>query len=118
MIRIKRVYNQPDRSDGVRILVDRVWPRGLRKILTRIDHWRWDLAPSPALRKWFRHDPRKWGEFRRRYRNELKGRGKLEELQGLADRARRETITLLFGADDEEHNNAVVIKEILEGLLS
>ena len=117
MIRIKRVYNQPDLSDGVRILVDRLWPRGLKKAEARIDEWRWDLAPSSALRKWFHHDPRKWDEFQRRYRNELKARGKIEELQELAGRAKRGTITLLFGARNEKHNNAVVLKELLEGLL-
>ncbi len=97
--------------------MDRVWPRGLTKAEARIDEWRWDLAPSAALWKWFRHDPRKWDEFQRRYRNELRARGKLEELQTLADRAQRETVTLLFGARDEERNNAVVLKELLEGLL-
>lgn len=117
MIRIKRVYGQPNRSDGVRILVDRIWPRGLSKEKARIDEWRWDLAPTAALRKWFHHDPRKWDEFQRRYRDELRARGKLEELQELADRATRETITLLFGARDEEHNNALVLKELLDGLL-
>lgn len=117
MIRIRGVYTEPALSDGVRILVDHVWPRGLRKAEARIDEWRWDLAPTAALRKWFRHDPRKWDEFQRRYRNELRARGKLEELQKLADRAQRETVTLLFGAGDEERNNAVVLEELLEGLL-
>lgn len=116
MIRIKRVYDPPELSDGVRILVDRVWPRGLKKAEARIDEWRWDLAPTAALRKWFHHDPRKWEAFRRRYRNELKARGKFKELQELAERAKRETLTLLFGARDEEHNNAVVLKELLEEL--
>lgn len=91
MIRIKRVYGRPDRADGVRILVDRLWSRGLKKAEARIDEWRQDLAPIAALRKWFGHDPRKWDEFRRRYWNELKATGKLEELQALAGRARRET---------------------------
>jgi uncharacterized protein YeaO (DUF488 family) len=113
VIRIKRVYNQPDRADGVRILVDRLRPRGLAKEKAGIDEWRQDLAPTAGLRKWFGHDPRKWDEFRRRYRNELKARGKLTELRELADRARRETITRLFGAHDETHNNAVVLKELL-----
>lgn len=116
MIRLKRAYDPPDRSDGVRILVDRVWPRGVKKAEARIDEWRWDLAPTAALHKWFHHDPRKWEAFRRRYRNELEARGKLDELRELAERSRRETITLLFGARDEEHNNAVVLKELLEEL--
>lgn len=117
MIRTKRVYHRPDPSDGVRTLVDRLWPRGLSIEGARIDGWRWDLAPSAALRRWFRHEPRKWEEFRRRYRDELEARGKMEELQELAERARRETITFLFGARDEEQNNAVVLKEILEDLI-
>ena len=117
MVRIKRVYDEPDRQDGLRILVDRVWPRGLKKTAARIDAWRWDLAPTAALRKWFRHDPKKWEEFQRRYRDELEARGKLEELQELAERAERETITLLFGARDEAHNNAVVLKALLEEVL-
>lgn len=97
--------------------MDRLWPRGLKRTEARIDEWRWDLAPTAALRKWFHHDPRKWEEFRRRYRQELKARGKLDELQELANRARRERITLLFAARDEAHNNAVVLKELLEELL-
>lgn len=117
MIRIKRVYTPPDRADGARILVDRVWPRGMKKTHARIDEWRWDLAPSPALRKWFRHDPKKWDDFQRRYRHELKTRGKLDALQELAKRARRERITLLFAAQDEEHNNAVVLRQLLSELL-
>lgn len=116
-IKIKRVYQPRECSDGIRILLDRVWPRGLNKIEARIDEWRWDLAPSAALRKWFRHDPRKWDEFRRRYRGELKTRGKLDDLQELARRAKRERITILFGARDEAHNNAVVLKALLEELL-
>ncbi|MGH7409751.1 MAG: DUF488 domain-containing protein [Candidatus Methylomirabilis sp.] len=117
MIRIKRVYTPPDRADGARILVDRVWPRGLNKTAARIDEWRWDLAPTAALHKWFRHDPKKWDDFQRRYRQELKTRGKLDALQELAKRARRERITLLFAAQDEEHNNAVVLRELLGELL-
>jgi uncharacterized protein YeaO (DUF488 family) len=101
----------------VRILVDRIWPRGVKRAEGRIDEWRWDLAPTRALRKWFRHDPKKWNEFRARYQTELQARGKLQELQQLAKRAVRERITLLFAARDEEHNNAVVLKELLEELL-
>ena len=82
----------------------------------RIDGWRKDLAPSNALRKWFGHLPRRWEEFKRRYPEELETRGEMEELRRLADEAKRETITLLFGAGDEEHNNAVVLKELLEKL--
>jgi len=117
MIRIKRAYSPPDRADGLRILVDRVWPRGLKKIEARIDEWRWDLAPTAALRKWFHHDPKKWDEFQRRYRHELKARSKLDGLRDMAERAKREAITLLFAARDERHNNAVALKELLEELL-
>ncbi|MCI0484657.1 MAG: DUF488 family protein [candidate division NC10 bacterium] len=117
MVRIKRVYDEPNRQDGLRILVDRLWPRGLKRTEARIDEWRWDLAPTAALRKWFRHDPKKWDDFQRRYRHELKTRGKLDALQELANRARQERITLLFGARDEDHNNAVVLKDLLEELL-
>lgn len=112
MIRIKRVYEPPDPSDGLRILVDRLWPRGLAKKKARIVEWRKDVAPSDALRRWFGHDPRKWREFKRRYRQEL-GR-KAEELKELAGQARRGTITLLFASRDEKHNNALVLKEELE----
>ncbi|MGH7372314.1 MAG: DUF488 domain-containing protein, partial [Candidatus Methylomirabilales bacterium] len=117
MIRIERVYEPPGRGDGVRVLVDRLWSRGLSEQKARIDEWQKDLAPTAALRKWFQHDPKKWNEFQRRYRNELKAKGKLEELQELARRAKRETITLLFGALDEEHNNAVALKDLLKELL-
>jgi uncharacterized protein YeaO (DUF488 family) len=114
MVRIKRVYKTWDRSDGVRILVDRLWPRGIAREAARIEAWRKDLAPTDALRKWFGHDPRKWEEFQVRYRNELDAAGKSEELKELAERARRETVTLLYAARDEALNNAVALKKILE----
>lgn len=112
VIRIKRAYRPPERSDGLRILVDRLWPRGLSKEKARIDEWRKDLAPSDALRRWFGHDARKWREFKRRYRQELGS--KSEELRELAGQARLGTITLLFASRDEKHNNALVLKEALE----
>lgn len=112
MIRTKRVYEPPDPSDGLRILVDRLWPRGLAKEKARIDKWRKDLAPSDALRRWFSRDPSRWIEFRRRYRRELSGQ--TQEVRGLAEQARRGTITLLFAARDEKRNNALVLKEVLE----
>ncbi|MGA8753341.1 DUF488 domain-containing protein [Candidatus Deferrimicrobium sp.] len=102
MIRIKRVYAPPDGSDGVRILVDRLWPRGVSKAAARIDEWRKDLAPSNILRKGFGHDPSKWKEFQSRYRNELEAAGKMEELLILGGRARGEAITLVYAAWDEE----------------
>ncbi|MGE5664673.1 MAG: DUF488 domain-containing protein [Deltaproteobacteria bacterium] len=118
MIRVKRVYEPPARSDGERILVDRLWPRGVKKEAARIDAWRKELAPTPALRRWFDHDPRKWREFRVRYRAELDAAGRTgeEDLAALARRARRGTVTLLFAARDEARNNAVALKEIVEEL--
>ena len=116
MIKVKSVYDPPEPTDGVRILIDRVWPQGVKRIGTRIDEWRWDLAPTPALRKWFHRDPKKWDAFTSRYRHELVVRNKIEDLRRLAERATRETITLLFAARDEEHNNAAVLKELLDNL--
>ncbi len=116
MITVKNVHDQPEPSDGVRILVDRLWPRGVRTISTWIDDWRWDLGPSPALRKWFRRDPRKWHAFKRRYRHELEVRGKMSDLRRLAEQAKVGTVTLLFVAGDEEHNSAVALKELLDEL--
>ncbi|MCL5965684.1 MAG: DUF488 family protein [Deltaproteobacteria bacterium] len=114
MIRTKRVHEPPDPSDGVRILVDRLWPRGIRKDAARIDAWRKDLAPTNALRQWYDHDPRKWEEFKLRYRNELSAAGKTGDLEELRRRAKRETVTLLFGAREERRNNAAALKEFLE----
>ncbi|MHB1012281.1 MAG: DUF488 domain-containing protein [Desulfobacteria bacterium] len=116
MIRIKRVYAPPDGSDGVRILVDRLWPRGVSKAAARIDEWRKDLAPSTVLRKWFEHDPSKWEEFQSRYRNELESEGKTEELRIMGEKARKGTITLVYAARDEARNNAVAIKKLIEKL--
>jgi uncharacterized protein YeaO (DUF488 family) len=110
-IRIKRVYEPPEESDGMRILVDRLWPRGLSKEKAAVDLWLKDLAPSTELRKWFGHDPAKWPEFKRRYRAELSGKG--EQLELLRDHMTKEMVTLLYGARDEEHNEAVVLQEIL-----
>ena len=116
MIRIKGVYAPPAETDGVRFLLDRLLPRGASKAAARIDEWRKDLAPSNVLRKWFGHDPSKWEEFQSRYRNELESAGKMDELRILGERARRETITLVYAARDEVRNNAVVLKELVEAL--
>lgn len=105
------MYEPPEPSDGIWVLVDRLWPRGLAKEKARSDQWQKDLAPSDALRRWFGHDPGKWNEFKRRYRQEL-GR-KREELRELAGQARHGIVTLLYAARDEAHNNAVVLKEVL-----
>jgi len=112
MIRIKRVYDPVGHDYGRRVLVDRLWPRGVAKDEARIDEWLKEVAPSDELRKWFGHDPAKWEEFRTRYRQELKPHGEL--LERLRSEARKGTVTLLFAAKDVEHNNAVVLKEMLD----
>ncbi|WP_447986414.1 DUF488 domain-containing protein [Nitrospira sp. Nam74] len=116
MIQIKRAYQEPGPRDGIRILVDRLWPRGIKKEAAHIQEWRKDLAPSDALRRWFKHDPGKWSELRKRYRKELSGKNKMEELRQLAGFAKRKRITLVYGATDEQHNQAVVLKELLDEL--
>jgi uncharacterized protein YeaO (DUF488 family) len=113
-MRIKRVYNEPAKADGRRVLVDRVWPRGLTKKEAQIDEWLKEIAPSARLRKWFGHDPARWKEFKKRYVAELKDQG--EEVEQLAQKAKKRTVTLLFGAKDIEHNNAVALKEYVEKL--
>ncbi|MBJ6750144.1 DUF488 domain-containing protein [Geomonas anaerohicana] len=112
MIRLKRIYDEAAAQDGVRVLVDRLWPRGISKDKAHLDRWEKELAPSDELRHWFGHDPEKWQEFRARYRKELEGQGTL--IEELAALAAGKTLTLLYAAKDEEHNNAVVLKEILE----
>jgi uncharacterized protein YeaO (DUF488 family) len=111
-IGVKRAYDPPTRSDGYRVLVDRIWPRGVTKDDLEIDAWLKDVAPSAALRKWFGHDPKKWDEFRRRYGGELEPHA--AALGQLVERARARRVTLVFGAKDTEHNNAVALKEHLE----
>ncbi|HEV2967290.1 MAG TPA: DUF488 family protein [Candidatus Dormibacteraeota bacterium] len=112
VIQLKRAYDPPSRRDGVRILVDRVWPRGMTREQIRINAWLKDLGPSTRLRQWFGHDPRRWREFRQRYIGELAGKRIL--LDELSSTARRRPLTLVFGARDAIHNQAVVIKEVLE----
>lgn len=111
---IKHAYSKSSLSDGRRILVDRVWPRGITKKRARIVEWRKDLAPATSLRKWFGHDPVRWNEFRRRYRRELKR--SMGELEKLAHLSRKQTITLVYGAADQEHNQAVVLRELISDL--
>jgi len=110
-IRIKRAYEEPDREDGTRILVDRLWPRGLTKEKARVDLWLKDVAPSTELRKWFAHDPGKWAEFQSRYQKELK-RNK-EQLSLLRQEAAKGTVTLVYGAKDQQHNEAVILQRLL-----
>jgi len=114
MIQIKRVYEQPSVADGRRILVDRLWPRGVSRESAKIDEWLPEIAPSGGLRKWFGHDPDRWEEFRRRYRQELSGGSEL--LGRLRGESRNGMVTLLFAAKDEARNNAVVLKEMLDQL--
>ena len=112
MIRLKRAYEKPAAEDGERILVDRLWPRGLTKQKARIDLWMKGIAPSTELRKWFGHDPSKWEEFQRRYTAELKEHPDL--IKELKQKARGATVTLIYAARDEVHNEAVVLKEFVE----
>lgn len=112
MIKVKRVYEPPARGDGKRFLIDRLWPRGLKKEQAQLDAWLKEVAPSDTLRKWFGHDPAKWQEFQRRYFKELEV--KPEAWRPLREAARRGNVTLLFGASDEKHNNAVALKAFLE----
>lgn len=113
MIRIRRVYEAPETNDGYRILVDRVWPRGISKEKAMVDLWLKPIAPSTDLRKWFGHDPGKWETFREKYKEELKD--KEDYLKQIKEKKNEKgTVTLVFGAKDENHNNAVVLKEVLE----
>lgn len=111
VIQLKRAYDSPAAADGRRYLVERLWPRGMRKEALRLDGWVKDAAPSTELRQWFHADPARWPEFRRRYLDELKSNG--EAWAGLLDAARSGTLTLLYAAHDKEHNSAVVLKEFL-----
>ncbi len=113
MIQLKRVYEAPSRKDGLRVLVDRLWPRGLTKEHAAVDLWLKDVAPSTELRKWFGHDPSKWQRFQTRYREELSK--KKDSLALLKRRGKERTITLVYGARDEEHNAALVLKQVVEG---
>jgi uncharacterized protein YeaO (DUF488 family) len=110
MLRLKRVYEPAERSDGRRILVDRLWPRGLSKERAALDEWMKEIAPSTELRRWFSHDPAKWSDFQKRYRKELRTRADL--VREIATRASRGRVTLLYGARDEAHNEAVVLAAV------
>jgi len=113
MIKIKRVYEKPAKADGWRVLVDRLWPRGMKKEAACVDVWMKDVAPSTALRKWFGHEPEKWSEFQKRYRRELERKTELlAELKKMAKE--HGTLTLLYGAKDEEHNDAVALADVLK----
>ena len=111
MIKIKRAYLEPEEDDGMRVLVDRLWPRGLTKEKANIDLWLKDVAPSTELRKWFSHDIEKWEEFKRSYLDELNENKKL--VASLKEQLNKGNVTLIFGARDELHNEAIVLKELL-----
>jgi uncharacterized protein YeaO (DUF488 family) len=115
-ITIKRAYEERSSKDGTRILVDRVWPRGVSKDELHIDGWYRELAPSTELRKWFGHDPERWHEFQKRYVAQLREPDLRERLQELAALAKRGKVTLVYGARDEEHNQAVVLRDYLKKL--
>lgn len=114
MIKIKRIYEKPSPSDGFRVLVDRLWPRGMSKDEAKVDLWLKEIAPSDKLRKWFGHDPKKWDEFQKRYFVELEGKKELVEKIRELEREHR-IVTLLYGARDEKHNNAVALYNLLKG---
>lgn len=111
MLQIKRVYDSPAPDDGFHILVDRLWPRGLTKEKASVDLWLKEIAPSTELRKWFGHDPEKWGEFQKRYRKELAGSRAAMDV--LKQKIREGPVTLLYGAKDHEHNEAAVLLSLL-----
>lgn len=113
-ISVKRAYDPPSPADGYRVLVDRLWPRGVSKVKLKIDEWMKEIAPSAELRKWYGHEPEKWPEFRKRYRAELEKSPWRELLAGLVDRARRGKVTLVIGARDTGHANGAVIGELVE----
>jgi uncharacterized protein YeaO (DUF488 family) len=110
-IRVKRIYAQASDDDGYRVLVDRLWPRGISKASAKLDHWARDLSPSNELRQWYGHDPAKWDGFRRRYRAEIKEMH--EQMEALRERGREARVTLLFGSTELHFNNAHALREIL-----
>ncbi|HET6575889.1 MAG TPA: DUF488 domain-containing protein [Fimbriiglobus sp.] len=113
MFKLKRAYEEPAAADGLRVLVERLWPRGLTKARAAIDLWLKEIAPSAELRKWYGHDPAKWTEFQKRYRAEL--RESTEAVKELRQKGKVGTVTLVYAARDEEHNSALVLKKLLEG---
>ena len=112
-LQLKRAYEPAEPSDGMRILIDRLWPRGVSKEKAALDEWMKDIAPSTELRKWFGHDPEKWPEFQRRYRAELAQHG--PELERIRALARKHKVTLIYSARDEQHNDAIVLRDVLVG---
>lgn len=115
-VQIKRAYEKAEKKDGYRVLVDRLWPRGIKKAKLHLDNWIKEIAPSDDLRKRFGHKPENWKSFKKDYKKELRTTDHKEQLKFLADIAKRKTLTLVYGARDEKLNNATVIKEIVEKL--
>lgn len=113
VIRIQRAYENPDKDDDYRVLVDRIWPRGRSKDELALDDWQKELAPSTQLRQWFGHDPERWKEFQKRYRSELLSEEQQTRLKELLAAAGKNDITLVYGAKDTEHNQALVLREVL-----
>jgi uncharacterized protein YeaO (DUF488 family) len=118
VIKIKRAYAPPGTDDGARFLVDRLWPRGRSRVALELEAWLKDVAPSTALREWFNHDPGRWPEFQERYRTELASPARQASMNVLRSAARQGDITLVFGARDERHNDAVVLMQVLNEQLS
>lgn len=112
MIKVERIYDNPRGNSSFRILVDRLWPRGLSKDKVKVDLWQKDIAPSNLLRKWFSHDERKWDEFKKRYFKELEKNS--ESVNMILDKVKQKSVTLLFGSKEEKFNNAMALKEYLE----
>ena len=117
MIKLKRAYEPASPADGYRVLVDRLWPRGIAKADLKIDCWEKDLGPSTELRKWFGHDPARWSVFLERYLQELDDPEKQRLLESLAGRARHDTVTLIYSARDTEHNQAVVLRQVVDQII-
>jgi uncharacterized protein YeaO (DUF488 family) len=114
MFKTKRVYEEPSKADGFRVLVERLWPRGLTKERAKLDLWLKEVAPSPELRKWYAHEVSRWNQFRQRYLAELET--KSNEIGALLEKGKRGTVTLLYAAHDQDHNSALLLKEHLEKL--
>ena len=114
MIKTKRIYDTPDPADGMRILVDRLWPRGLTKEAAQLDEWLKDIAPSPQLRQWFGHDPERWEDFVKRYRSELTVDAARPHIDRLCKLSGTQTVTLLYAAREDRHNSASVLRDVLE----
>ena len=114
-VRVRRAYDPPLPEDGRRVLVDRLWPRGIKKEKLFLNAWLKELAPSDELRRWFSHDPTRWQEFQQRYRQELRGPRQQQLIDELADQASRRNVTLIYSSREERYNNAIALRDIIEG---